>query len=207
MSFPKDAGSQGDQTQWANDGVCSSNRDGADTLALQVRKKVDPVLIRTLALSRLACFAATFATVTMSQSAEAASAGPFRSLEGSWSGAGRILLEGGNSERLSCRANYGQRDGGSRLSMSIRCASSSYKIELRASLASSSGAISGTWEERTFNAGGSVTGRVSGGALNLAFRGNVDGSMAVSLGDRQQRVSITTNGGGFRGVTISLSRG
>lgn len=165
------------------------------------------MLKRTPVLSCLAGSAAALATALLSQPAHSASAGPFRSLEGSWSGAGRIVLEGGNSERLSCRANYGQRDGGSRLSMSIRCASSSYKIELRASLASSGGAVSGTWEERTFNAGGDVTGRVSGGALNLAFRGNVDGSMAVSLGERQQRVSITTNAGGFRGVTINLSRG
>lgn len=170
-------------------------------------KKVDPVLTRPPAIRRFAALAAALVIALLSPSAHAAAAGPFRSLEGSWSGAGRIVLDGGSSERLSCRANYGQRDGGSRLSMSIRCASSSYKIELRASLASSGGAVSGTWEERTFNAGGSVTGRVSGGALNLNFRGNIDGSMAVSLGERQQRVSITTSGSGFRGVTINLSRG
>lgn len=136
----------------------------------------------------------------------AAAATPFGSFEGTWSGGGRIVLDGGSSERLSCRASYNPRSGGSSLGMSIRCASASYKIELRASLVSSGSTVSGSWEERTFNAGGSVTGRNTGSALNLSFKGNVSGAMSVNVGGRQQRVSITSNGGGFQSVSISLSK-
>lgn len=131
---------------------------------------------------------------------------PFKALEGVWSGAGRIVLDSGNSERLSCRANYIRRSSGDALGLSIRCASSSYKIELRASLAHAAGSVSGNWEERTFNAEGTLSGKASSNALQLAFRGNISGSMSVIVAERQQQVSITTAGTGFRGVSISLSK-
>jgi hypothetical protein len=129
----------------------------------------------------------------------------FRALEGSWSGGGRIVLEGGASERLSCRANYGARSAGNGLGLAIRCASSSYRIELRASLVNSGGSVSGTWDERTFNASGTVSGRASASALNLVFWGNVSGGMSVNVGPRRQRVSITGDSG-FQSVAINLTR-
>ena len=56
------------------------------------------------------------------------------------------------------RAFYTTKDDGAGLGLAIRCASTSNKIELRATLIYSGGKISGKWEERQFNAGGSVTG-------------------------------------------------
>lgn len=129
----------------------------------------------------------------------------FRALEGSWSGSGRITLEGGNVERLSCRASYSTR-GSTGLGLAIRCASSSYKIELRSALSHTGGSVNGTWEERSFNAEGTVAGRVAASTLNLVFRGNVAGGMSVSVSGRQQRVLITSSGGPFRVVSIRLAR-
>lgn len=129
---------------------------------------------------------------------------PFKLLEGAWSGTGRILLDDGKSERLVCRANYSHRTN-STLGLSIRCASSSYKIELRAALATAGASVSGTWEERSFNAEGTIAGKASGTALDLVFRGNISGSMSVSVEDRQQRVSIKADGA-FKGVSIALSK-
>lgn len=160
--------------------------------------------IRTLPAMTAAGLLALIVGATPLDSAAAQS--PFRSLDGVWSGQGRVLLDSGNTERLSCRANYSQRASGSGLGLSIRCASSSYKIELRATLANAAGNVSGSWEERTYNAEGTLTGRATGSALNLAFKGNIEGSMSISVSERKQTVSITTTVGGFKGVSINLSK-
>ena len=141
-------------------------------------------------------------------SATAAAETPFSSLDGTWSGSGQIRLEGGKTESIRCRAYYIAKSGGSELSLAIRCASASNKIEMRAALEYSGGNISGTWEERTFNAAGNVTGRASSSRFSLNINGGgFNGSMSVSLGGTRQQVSISTEGVAFKGVSISLARG
>src|SRR5690606_25723094 len=95
----------------------------------------------------------------LAPSAEAAS--PFKTLQGSWSGTGQIQFEGGQSERLRCNAYYTNSGGGDVLGLAIRCASASNKIEVRGRLNYNGGTVTGTWEERTFNASGTATGRAS----------------------------------------------
>lgn len=128
-------------------------------------------------------------------------------LAGSWSGGGHIRLSDGRSERLTCRANYNPREGGSGLGLSLRCASQSYRIELRSSLRVAGGRVSGSWEERSFNAAGSISGTASSGSLLMSFSGTMSGSMSVSYGSSSQRVSIKTGDGGLSSVSLSLSKG
>lgn len=137
----------------------------------------------------------------------AAQDGGISTLAGNWVGGGQIKLEDGRSERLSCRANYIAREGGSSLVMSIRCASQSYKLEFRSSMRVAGGRVSGTWEERSFNAAGSLSGSSSSGNLQLSFSGTLTGNLSVSYGSSNQRVSISTGGGGISRVSVSLSRG
>lgn len=133
---------------------------------------------------------------------------PFATLSGTWTGAGQIKLEGGSSESLKCRAFYTPKDDGAGLGLAIRCASTSNKIELRANLVYSGGKVSGSWEERQFNAGGSVTGQASSSRISLSIvGGGVTGSMTVALNGSTQSVTIQTNGIGLRAVNINLSRG
>jgi len=143
-----------------------------------------------------------FAPATVSQAET-----PLSALAGTWSGGGQVQLGDGRSERLSCRAFYTPKEGGASLGMAIRCASPSYKIELRSSLQYSGGRLSGSWEERSFNAGGTISGRASPGSLQLNFTGNVNGAMSLTFSGSSQRVSITSAGGGFSSVSLSLSRG
>lgn len=134
-------------------------------------------------------------------------AGPFSSLEGNWTGGGQIRLDGGQTERLKCTAYYRQKDGGSGLNIAIRCASQNNKIELRAVLVNQGGKLSGSWEERTFNAAGDVTGQATDNRISLSISGGgLSGSMIVSFTPSSQRVSITTQGTGLKGVNINLSR-
>jgi hypothetical protein len=156
--------------------------------------------------ARLALFFALATALAISGNATVQADGPFSSLAGTWFGGGQISLKGGNTERLRCRAYYNLKDGGASLGLAILCASTSYKIELRSLLHSDAGRITGSWEERSFNAAGTVTGRATSGSLNLSITGGVSGSMSVAYGASQQKVSITTEGAGFEGVSISLSR-
>jgi hypothetical protein len=131
---------------------------------------------------------------------------PFRQLSGSWSGSGQVRFEKGTSEPISCKAYYTSKSEGADLTLAIRCASSSYKIEMRANLSQQGGRISGHWEERTFNAQGAISGRSAGSGLSLAISGAVSGTMSVQIGEAKQRIDIKTTGTGLAGVSITLQR-
>ena len=157
--------------------------------------------------ARLATIAVTATALACGTTLPASADTPFSALAGSWSGSGQIRLDNGSSEQLSCKALYNPKESGATLGMSLRCASQSYKIELRSTLAYEGGRVTGSWEERTFNAGGEVTGRASAGAINLVFSGNVSGSLSVTFGGSNQRVALTTKGSGLAGLSLNLSKG
>jgi hypothetical protein len=134
-----------------------------------------------------------------------AAAGSLAPLEGSWGGAGTATFEGGSREKLRCNGYY--RSNGPDLGMVIRCASpGGAKIELRGNLKESGGRVSGTWEERTYNATGNVSGSASAGSLRVSISGAITGSMSVSFTQSSQSVSISTIGTALRTVNISFSR-
>lgn len=136
----------------------------------------------------------------------ALAASPFGMLDGSWSGSGRAQFEGGQSESLRCNAYYTSSDSGRTLGLAIRCASASNKIEIRGRLFYRGGRVSGTWEERTFNASGTAAGRANDNQIVLSLAGGVSGSMSVVASRSRQSVSISTQGTALRGVRIALSR-
>lgn len=137
-----------------------------------------------------------------------ATANPLNRYVGTWSGSGSIKLDSGKSERISCKAYYTSPNGSTQLNVAIRCANPSNKIEMRADLIYSGGSVSGTWEERTFNATGAVSGTASAASIKLSINGAINGSMSVSLNDNRQSVFISTagSGSGLSGVKINLKR-
>ena len=155
------------------------------------------------AVSALFAFASLVAT-TGAALAEPA----FAPFNGAWTGSGMIRLDNGASERIKCNAYYTPKDAGVGLGLAIRCASTSYKIELRSQLKSQGSHISGTWEERNFNAAGDVNGQASGAKITLNVAGGgMTGTMNVSASGETQSVVITTQGTGLKSVNISLSKG
>jgi hypothetical protein len=152
------------------------------------------------------CLAGFLAGIALAGVARAET--PFLSLSGTWSGGGQVKFSGGNAESLRCRAYYTPKDTGQSLGLSIRCASQSNKIELRANLNYEGGKVTGSWEERTFNAAGKVTGQASVGKISLSINGGgFNGSMSVGTTGSQQTVVIQTDGIGLQSVNINLSRG
>ena len=131
----------------------------------------------------------------------------FASMSGYWAGPGRIQYDGGVAEALSCKAYYSTKDQTDRLSIVLRCASPSNKIELRAQLVAQGEDLSGTWEERTFNASGTATGRVTENQVSLSIDGGgFSAAMLVKQETSSQSVSVTTKGVGFSEVSVSLTR-
>jgi hypothetical protein len=131
---------------------------------------------------------------------------PFTGLGGTWSGGGKVRLENGRSEAIRCNANYVPRSGGTTLGLSLRCASPSNRIELRASLTLNGSRVSGVWEERSYNATGRVSGQATGSILRLRFSGSIDGAMVVTTSGASQSISVRTEASALQGVNVSLRR-
>jgi hypothetical protein len=131
----------------------------------------------------------------------------FVSMAGFWTGPGRIQYEGYPSEALQCRAYYNTKSQLNHLSIVLRCASSSNKIELRAQLTADGESLSGIWEERTFNVNGTVKGQIKGRKIELSIEGSgFSAAMSVEQETSNQSVSITTTGVAFNGVSVTLTR-
>ena len=134
-----------------------------------------------------------------------AEASPTKRLLGAWAGRGTARFEGNRRERIKCNAYY--TGGGSKLNIAVRCASVSYKIEIRSKLAHSGGRVSGTWEERTFNASGATSGSLSDDRLRLNVEGGgLTASMAIDFSESKQKIKISTAGVTLKSVAINLAR-
>jgi hypothetical protein len=154
----------------------------------------------------LATVAALSCLAVMVVPVEAADDNPFPGLVGAWSGSGEARLEGGKTEKMQCRGYY-RGESSAVLGIAIRCANPSAKIDLRATLSNQNGTVSGNWEERTYNAGGQVTGKASASKVNLAISGGgLTATMAVSVNGPSHSVNISTQGIPLKGVSISLAR-
>ena len=148
-----------------------------------------------------------FGVALTSLAAHAHGAGPFAGLAGSWSGGGNITLSSGASERIRCRATYAVAPAGNALQQTLRCASDSYRFDLTGNVASQGGALSGSWTEATRSASGTLSGRISGGQMQLRAEGPGFGAnLAVATRGDRQSVSIRSAGTDISEVAITLSR-
>ncbi len=136
----------------------------------------------------------------------AASDNPFLTLAGTWSGSGTARFDEGKTESLRCKGYYTNNGNANSLGLSIRCANASSKVELRANLLDTNGEVSGSWEERTYNQSGTVTGRVTPNRMTLAISGGINGTMTVAISGGSHSVTVASSGPSFKGVHISMSR-
>jgi hypothetical protein len=161
-------------------------------------------------LIRAAAAMALLASPVLFQApAQAAGDGPFSGMAGRWSGGGTLRLADGGSERISCRASESVDGSGQSLSLSLRCASDSYKLEVSANVASSGGSLSGSWSESEHGVSGSISGHASGGAVRAQVHGgSFAAGVGISTSGRSQSVTITPSAGTeVRQVSVSLRRG
>ena len=140
------------------------------------------------------------ATPVLAQSA------PFAGFSGAWSGAGTIMLADGSKERLRCRASYRLSSGDNALQQSLRCASDSYKFELKSDVLAKGGVLSGTWAETTRNVSGSLQGSAGNGKFDVTVSAPVfTAKLVMTTSGDKQNVAITSDGS-FKGANIALTR-
>jgi hypothetical protein len=115
-------------------------------------------------------------------------------------------MPGGASERIRCRVRYLVVDG-TKLQQDLRCASASYKFDVKSNVTYEAGAISGTWTESTRNVTGTVSGNANGDQVQVRVEGGGFGAnMTVRTRGKQQSVLIRPHGMGVTEVAIQLSR-
>ena len=146
----------------------------------------------------MAMFAPVFAGAVAAETAVS-------TLLGSWSGNGRIIYTDGTSEGIHCNAYY--TGGGNELKMAIQCQSEKNPINIRSQLRIEGSRASGSWEERTFNATGTASGRVGSSSMSLNVSGGgFTGTMDVSFGKTSHSVSISTKGIAMSRATMRFSK-
>jgi hypothetical protein len=139
--------------------------------------------------------------------AAAGPAGPFAGFGGTWSGRGQIHLANGGKENLHCRASYQVGADGKAMHQALRCASDSYKFELRSDVESQGNQVSGNWSEATRSLAGTLSGQARHGRIDVRVEGNVFNALVtlVSHGG-SQTVTIVSPGSQISHVAISLRR-
>ena len=147
---------------------------------------------------------ASICLAVQAMAAPASAAALFDKMRGTWSGTGTARFEGGRSESLRCNAYY--TGSGDVLKLALRCATSGNKIEMRGQLKASGTNVSGSWEERTFNAEGAASGSLGDASVNLRISGAVSGSLSFQLSGSRQTVNLATSGTALRGLSIGLGR-
>jgi hypothetical protein len=132
---------------------------------------------------------------------------PFAQMAGSWSGGGTLSLSSGTRERLRCRAHHSVGKSGRSLSMSIRCASDSYRFDLTSDVVHRRGRIYGRWNEASNGVSGTVAGRAAGGRIRaVATSNSFTAGLSITTNGSRQSVSITPRETFISGVHIALRR-
>lgn len=137
--------------------------------------------------------------------ASIAAENPFAGLNGAWAGNGKIVVDNGSSERIRCRGAYKAQGNG--LSLSLRCASDSYRFELGSDITSEGGNLSGSWNEASRGVFGSLSGRVSGGVIQAtASAVGFTATLVIRTNGTAQSVSIKSPGSEISEVSITMAR-
>ena len=140
----------------------------------------------------------------------ATAAGPFSDFPGSWSGTGKIRVQGQSPERLRCKANYRARGSNDRqIDLQLSCDSDSYKFDLVGDFEVDDGnKLSGRWSENSRNVGGSAIGSVKGDRMQIHIESSAfSATLTMITKGKSQKISFDAHGGGqVVDSSITLSR-
>jgi hypothetical protein len=140
--------------------------------------------------------------------AAADDASPFDKLAGRWVGEGRLGVRDSPSETVRCRVTYFVEEGGHQLRQSIRCATQSGAIEVASTVTHAGGRLAGTWQERTRNWAGDVTGTIHPHGFKVAVRGeNLTANMDIVVKGERQIIEIQFLNSSLIGLTLVLTKG
>ena len=115
-----------------------------------------------------------------------AAGNPFDRLSGDWKGGGTVTPAKGDPVKVACKATY--KVTGSNLSQDLRCAGSDYRIDATLKLTDKGGKIRGSWNEKTYDANGGVTGTAKDNSIHARISGDkFSGRMSINVSDAGHR--------------------
>jgi hypothetical protein len=116
-----------------------------------------------------------------------------------------VTMASGTTEQLKCVVTY--KVTGSSLKQNLRCANAAYTINGLADLEVRGDQVTGAWEEQTYAAKGSVTGKVVDGGFNLNIEGaTFTAAMKVSGTNCKQSLAITPTGLDVTKIALNLGK-
>jgi hypothetical protein len=152
-----------------------------------------------------AALAISFGLIAFAFESPRAAESPLAHFVGNWAGSGKITVSNGTSERIRCRGAYKPAEGG--ISLTLRCASDSYKFELASDITYNAGAISGSWNETSRGVTGSISGRATANHIEASAQSvGFTASLSIALRGNNQSVSIRSPGSEISEVAISMAR-
>jgi len=158
--------------------------------------------------SQLSLVAATCVALLFGSAANAA--GPFADFPGSWSGNGKIRVQGKDPERLRCKANYRPRGSSqTEIDLQLSCTSDSYSFDLVGQFAADDGnKLSGRWSENSRNVGGTAIGNVRGDRMDIHVESSAfSATLTLVTRGKKQAINFDAHGGGqVVDSSITLSR-
>ena len=174
--------------------------------ALRVGRLKGHVFGRSMNAGNFAALAITTGLLAFAVETSQAADGLLAKFAGSWSGAGRIIVQNGSSERIRCRSS--NTASGNALGLTLRCASDSYKFDLASDITSDGGNLSGSWNETTRGVVGSLSGKAT--ASHITATANAVGfnaELLIRSSGNSLSVSIRSPGSEISEVAISMARG
>jgi hypothetical protein len=153
-------------------------------------------------------FGLSFSPICASAQQREGAQGIFSRFAGDWSGEGTVKTAEGAHERIRCKAHYVVTSDGTSLEQTLRCASDSYKLEIRSKVVSHGTTFAGKWNETTRDTIGNVSGMIT----SAGIRGKIDGigftaDLAISTQANHQSVTIDPTGASdISHVSITMTR-
>jgi hypothetical protein len=148
--------------------------------------------------------AAVFVVAALAASPGHAQSGAFAGMAGNWAGGGVVTLDDGSKERIRCRASYAV--SGANMTMTLTCASDSYKFQLSANVVSQAGVVTGTWTEDSRGVSGTLQGRGGGGNFEVvASAAGFNANISLHTAGNKQSIGMRADNQ-FRTASISLSK-
>ena len=160
-------------------------------------------------VSKSISLALTAVALTASLGASGAfAAGPFADFGGTWKGLGRVSDVNGKSEALTCKSKNTPSSDGIALTMSLVCASDSYRVDFHAELYTDGQALRGTWTETTRDASGNVEGTIRPDIISAVtsapgFTANI---VIHVVGGKGLEIDLKAKGTNVNHVQVSMKR-
>jgi hypothetical protein len=152
--------------------------------------------------------AACVVSFSLTQAAAAQEGNAFSKFTGNWRGNGQIVFTNSDAEQMTCRASYLSPQA-NELSLTLVCATQSYRVEIQSRLTAEGHEVQGNWTETTHQVTGNIVGRIASSSFEGSISGpGFSGEMSLRVSGRRQSVSIRPQGGELQvtRVDIDLTR-